>query len=304
MVARVAVIGAGGMGSWFARFFRSRGDSVTVSDQDPRRAKHLALRVRARYAPSNLEAARGSDIVILAIPASVVLAVVKEILPVLRTNALLCDICAIKSVAIPALRIAQKRGLRVASIHPMFGPLASGLRGRRIVAVRTGKDTRGYQMMKHILEDAKVFLADRRIHDKQMATTLALPHFLNMVFATAVSRGRNLAEIRKFAGRTFNLQMLLAEAIAGEPETIADIEIMNKEFRIILRDLQRDIRALAEIVKKQDRAGLVARYKQVKELLSADPEFKASGRAFEKVSEAYSSVSKTQLHDTRPLRGH
>lgn len=303
MVAQVAVVGAGGMGSWFARFFKSRGDFVVVSDRDPRRAKLLASKVRARYVSSNVEAVRGSDIVILATPASVISQVVKEILPVLRRDALLCDICAIKSAAIPALRSAQRRGVKVASIHPMFGPLASGLRGRRIVAVRTGRNTQGYKMMRHILQGASVFLTDQRIHDKQMAATLGLPHFLNMVFAMVVSKRRNLREIRKFAGRTFDLQMLLAEAIASEPETAAEIQVMNKEFRVILRDLQRDIRALAKIVNRQDRAGLVARYKQVRELLSADPEFRAAQRAFEKVSEAYSAVSKSRRQDVRLLRG-
>jgi prephenate dehydrogenase len=118
-----------------------------------------------------------------------------------------------------------------------------------------------------------------------------------------VCRRRNLAGIRKFAGRTFALQMLLAEVIAREPETVADIQIMNKEFRVVLRDLQREILALAKIVNRQDRAQLLGRYKQVRELLSADPKFRTAPRAFEKVLEAYSAAPRSQPHDVRPLRG-
>jgi len=279
------------MGTWFARFFKSRGYSVIVSDRDAKRAKRLVLKVHAKYASSNVAAARGSDIVILATPANVISRVIKEILPVLRRNALLCEISATKSIVMPVLRSAERRGVKVASIHPMFGSLAHGIRGRRVVAIRTGKDTQGYKTMKGLLEGANFFLTDQDIHDKHTALTLGLPHFLNMAFAMTLSKRRNLAEIRRFAGRTFNLQMLLAEAIADEPETTADIQIMNREFRRVLRDLQRNIRSLARIVNQRDRGKLVARYKEIRKALLSDPQFRVARTAFEKVTEAQSAIS-------------
>lgn len=292
MVTRVAVIGAGGMGAWFARFFKSRGDRVTISDRNHSKARRLASKIRARYASSNVEAVRGSDIIILATPANVISKVISEIVPSMTKNAVVCDICATKSIVVPALRSVQRRGIKVASIHPMYGPLAHGIRGRRIIAIRTGKNTRGYRTMRHLLEGAHIFLTHQDIHDRQMALTLGLPHFLNMAFATTLSKRRNLSEIRKFAGRTFNLQMLLAESIASEPETTADIQILNKEFRVVLRDLQREIQVLAETIDKQDRARLVARYKKVRKALSADPEFRTARTTFEKVTEAQSAISR------------
>jgi 3-hydroxyisobutyrate dehydrogenase-like beta-hydroxyacid dehydrogenase len=49
------------MGAWFARFFKSRGSIVTVSDRSHIKAKRLASRIGAKYAPNNSEAARRSD---------------------------------------------------------------------------------------------------------------------------------------------------------------------------------------------------------------------------------------------------
>jgi prephenate dehydrogenase len=141
--------------------------------------------------------------------------------------------------------------------------------------------------VKHMLENASILLTDQQTHDRQTALTLALPHFLNMAFAMTISK-RNVAEIRKFAGRTFNLQMLLAEMVASEPETTADIQVMNKEFRAILRELERNIGLLAEIVKRQDRAKLIACYQRILEQLSSDPEFVLAGKAFERACEAVS----------------
>jgi prephenate dehydrogenase len=292
MVARIAVIGAGGMGAWFTRFFKSRGHLVIVADRDSSKAKRLASKLRAKCASSNIEAARKSDIIILATSANVIPKVIKEILPVLRRNALICEISATKSIVMPALHTAEKRGVRIASIHPMFGPLMHGISERRIIAIRTGNDTRGYTTMKHLLQGARFFLTTQDIHDRQVAVTLGLPHFLNMAFAMTLSKRRNLAEIRKFAGRTFNLQMLLAQAIADEPETTADIQIMNKQFRRVLRELQRDIRSLARIVNRRDRARLVAQYKKIRKALSSEQEFRVARATFEKVTETQSAISR------------
>jgi prephenate dehydrogenase len=292
MVARIAVIGAGGMGAWFTRFFKSRGHFVIVADRDSSKGRRLASKLRAKYASSNIEAARKSDIIILATPANVIPKVIKEILPVLRRNALICEISATKSIVMPALRTAEKRGVKIASIHPMFGPLTHGVRERRIIAIRTGEDTRGYTTMKHLLQGAHFFLTDQDIHDRQVAVTLGLPHFLNMAFAMTLSKKRNLAEIRKYAGRTFNLQMLLAQAIADEPETTADIQVMNKQFRRVLRELQGNIRLLARIVNRRDRARLVAQYKRIRKALSSEQEFRVARARFEKVTETQSAISR------------
>ncbi|HXZ97832.1 MAG TPA: prephenate dehydrogenase/arogenate dehydrogenase family protein [Candidatus Acidoferrum sp.] len=292
MVNRIAVIGAGGMGAWFTRFFKSRGDLVSVADRDASKAKRLASKLRAEYAPSNVEAARRSDIVIIATPTRVTPKVIKEVLPALRDNALICEISATKSIVVPALRDAGKRRVKIASIHPMFGPLAHGISERKIVAIRTGKDMRGYKTMRHLLQGARFLLTDQDTHDKNVAVTLGLPHFLNMAFAMTLCKRRDSAEIRRFAGRTFNLQMLLAQAIADEPETIADIQITNEEFLRVMRDLQRDIRSLARIVNQRDRARLVARYKKIRRTLATERQFRIARRTFEKVTETQSAVSR------------
>jgi prephenate dehydrogenase len=176
------------MGAWFARFFKSKHYAVTLADRSTRRARLLASKLRVKHAPSNVEAARGSGIVVLATPTNVTPKVIKEILPVLRRNALLCDLSATKSAVMPALRSAQQRGIKVASIHPMFGPLAHGIRGRRILVARTERGTHDYRTVKRLFRGARIHLVDQSIHDKQMALTLGLPHLLNMAFAMTVSR--------------------------------------------------------------------------------------------------------------------
>lgn len=290
---RVAVIGAGGMGSWFARFFKSRGALVTVSDRSRRRARVLASKIRVRCARSNVEAVRGSDVVILATPTNAVSQVIREILPALGKNALLVDIAAVKSPIMSALSLVEKRGIRVLSIHPMFGPVASSLRKKNVVVVRTRKRKQDPRRVKDMLGTARIISVDPKVHDKQTAFTLALPHFLNMAFAMTISK-RNVTEIREFAGRTFNLQMLLAETVASEPETTADIQIMNTQFLSVLRDLQRNVKWLADTVKRQDRVELTAHFQRIQKRLSSDPEFAIAGQALEKACDVISIESRRQ----------
>lgn len=282
------------MGSWLARFFKSKRYSVTVTDRDSRRARLLASKLRIRYASNNIDAVQGSRIVVVATPADATASIIREIIPALNRNTLLCEISATKSTVMPALRSAQTRGINVASVHPMFGPLADGIRGRRILLVRTGKNACTYQMVKRLFRGARIIMVDKRTHDAKMTLTLGLPHLLNMAFAMTLTRKGKHADIRGYAGRTFDLQMLLAEAIANEPETIADIQISNRQFPAVLRELQREIRWLSEIVSKRDRAKLVSRYKQVRRALSADPEFRVARKTFERVTEAYSSATRSQ----------
>jgi prephenate dehydrogenase len=287
-IERVAIIGAGGMGSWFARFFKTRGYSVMISDRDRRKARLLASRIHVRLASNNVEAVRGSDIVVLATPANVTSNIINQILPSIAKNAILVEICAVKSAVIPALQLVEKRGVQVASIHPMFGPRASSLREKNVIIVRTGGRPGGSNRVKQLLEGARLFAADPQVHDRQTAITLALPHFLNMTFAMTMS-GRSLAEIRRFAGRTFDLQMLLAQTVGNEPQTTADILTMNKEFRVILRDLQRNTRLLAEAVNDRDRERLIAYHQRIREHMFSDPKFALSEAAFERVCEASST---------------
>jgi prephenate dehydrogenase len=251
----------------------------------------LASRVGAEYCDSNVAAALERNIVVLAIPISAFADVMEEIIPVLGKNTLLIEISAVKSKVIPFLRRAEKRGVKIASVHPMFGPRASSLSHKRILIVRVGSSD-AVSEVKRLFKGADFVLVNRAVHDKQTAVTLALPHFLNMAFAESICK-RKMKTVRKFTGRTFDLQMLLAETIADEPETAAEIQTTNREFKPVLRKLQRAIQDLTKIALRRDRVRLIRRYKRIRRSLSADPEFEAARRAFEQISENSTTRTRT-----------
>jgi prephenate dehydrogenase len=56
-----------------------------------------------------------------------------------------------------------------------------------------------------------------------MATILALPYFMNLVFAKTIPVG-NMALLRRLAGTTFTVQLAVAQSVVGEsPELIESL---------------------------------------------------------------------------------
>jgi NADPH-dependent F420 reductase len=65
---KIAIIGAGTVGTALATSFKRAGHDVTIASRDPEDAGSVALATGSRVAASNAEAARAADIVVLAIP--------------------------------------------------------------------------------------------------------------------------------------------------------------------------------------------------------------------------------------------
>jgi NADPH-dependent F420 reductase len=78
----IAIIGAGNVGSALATAFARAGHDVVVASRDAEDAGALATATGARVAGSNVEAAAGADVTVLAIPFAGAEAVAREIAPV------------------------------------------------------------------------------------------------------------------------------------------------------------------------------------------------------------------------------
>jgi hypothetical protein len=81
---RIAVIGAGNVGSGFARAAVAAGHDVVIAAAHPDKAHTVAAEVGAQGADSNSAAAEGAQVVVLAVPGTDAPAIAAEIAPVLR----------------------------------------------------------------------------------------------------------------------------------------------------------------------------------------------------------------------------
>lgn len=176
----VGIIGFGRFGELVASHLK-KYFTVCVSDSADKEERAARLGVQF----TSFEACAGKDIVVLCVPISAFENVLEEIYPVLKSDALLCDVCSVKEEPVQAMQKMVPKRCECVGMHPLFGPDSAkhGIHGKKIVLcpVRTGRLESVTNFLQHL--GLHVEIVSPEEHDRQMAQSLALLHFLG----TAVS---------------------------------------------------------------------------------------------------------------------
>lgn len=290
MARKVAILGGTGkMGQWFAKYFHDKGFKPIISGRSPEKSARIAKELGVGYAESNFEAVRDANMVVVATPIEATAKTILEISSHVREDAILFDIASIKGDVIEALEEAANMGVRALSIHPLFGPGASSVSGKRFLMIPINKDLRVVNEMSQMFEgDGGVVhvIESGEIHDKMMALTLALPHFLNIVFGKVLA-GRDIGEVKKLGGTTFALQLLLAESVlCQDPNLYYAIQSQNPAFAKVLNDLARTLGEASSLIREKDKIGFIKNFEETRASLSRDSEFSRAYQRFYKALEA------------------
>jgi prephenate dehydrogenase len=284
----IAVIGgAGKMGAWFARYFLEHGHEVIISDIKVDKAGEIAKSMNVKMAASNVEAAKRADLILISTPIDVTPKVLVEIAPELSECTVLAEISSLKSRIIPVLKNIAKRGVKTLSLHPLFGSGARGIVGEKIALIPVIDPLLEEELAKKIFPEAKIILVDCDLHDRIMALTLALTHFINIVFASIIGE-ENINVLKRLGGTTFTLQAVISEAVMCEdPALYASIQ-MDNEYTIKYLDkfmLKAD--KLRSIIKEKDFNAFTEIYSEVRGMLSRDEDFE---KAYERMYRALKAI--------------
>ncbi len=239
--------GAGAMGRWLSEFFEAEGHRVAVVD--PRGAPNG----RRRF--SRLEtAARRSDALVFATPIRATAPLLRRAFET-RTEALVFDVLSVKEPILPLLRAGVRAGIRLTSVHPMFGPSARTLSGRNLLIVRCG-NREADAAARSLFSSSALSIAEvpLRDHDRLIAESLGLSHALNLLFLGALGRTDTRApELGRAASTTFHRQSSLALAVASEaPELYLDIQALNPHSPRVYSEMERSLRTLQRTVALRD----------------------------------------------------
>src|SRR5207247_8823366 len=110
----LVVGGAGQMGRWLCRYFRSRGYDVVVND--------IAGPLEDfPFEPDLAKGVLAANVVAVAVPMSVCADILNRIAAI-KPRALIFDEASLKAPIERELRAMGHAGLRVAGVHPVFGP--------------------------------------------------------------------------------------------------------------------------------------------------------------------------------------
>ncbi len=229
----LVVGGAGQMGQWLARYFRSRGHEVAILDP--------AGPVDGFAFEADLpRAVAQADVVAVSVPMSEASSVL-EAIEGLHPGALVFDICSIKAPVEKTLRSMGASGLRVASLHPMFGPDFWPLSAGTILVSDCGNAVAALEA-KDLFRASGATLLDVSLdhHDELMAFLLGLSHLSLLTFARAVADSPfDLAGLRRPAGTTFSRLSVAASGLLADPaELLRDIQALNPHTPAVHRRIR------------------------------------------------------------------
>jgi prephenate dehydrogenase len=274
------------MGRWLVNFFFTQGHEVVLSDVRRDEARKVAESTGARLAKDNLEAVENVDLVVVSTPIEVTPKVLREIASDLKRSTTVMEISSLKSEVVPILEEIAERGVRTLSVHPLFGPGVQRLVEERVALVPVFNPASELESAKSFFPDAEVIVVNVEEHDKAMALTLSLPHFLNIAFASVIGE-EDLNALKKLGGTTFTLQLVLAEGVMTEdPSLYASIQMSNAYAVQYLDKFLSRAETLKKQVSENDVKGFSEFYMGVRTALSKDREFFKSYERMYKALEA------------------
>jgi len=286
---RIAILGAGKMGVWFAKFFLEEGYSVVIADRNKEKLSKLKSELMVETADF-VEAVQNADRVLICVSISAFEAVVKTISPNIREGQVVMDICSIKDFPVKAMHKHIKRGL-VLGTHPVFGPGSKGVKNKAFILTPTNAEEKEFaENFKGWLEQkkARVFVMSPEKHDELMSVVLGLPHFLGLVACDALLEQADYPETKKVAGTTYRMLFTLAEATALEnPELYASLQLNLPEIAKLESLFIEKAREWLKLIKQKDPAAITSKMEQLKaKLVKANGDYARSYEIMYKMLEA------------------
>jgi chorismate mutase/prephenate dehydrogenase len=261
---RALVIGgAGNMGLWFVNFLDSQGFDVSVADPVGPVDGFVHLS-DWRDAPDEF------DVTVIAAPISITASILEELADQGRQG-LVFDIGSLKSPLDAGLRRLAASGVKVTSVHPMFGPDTELLSGRHLLFLEVGVPAATAEARKLFAATmARQIEMDLEHHDRLIAYVLGLSHALNIAFFTALANsGEKLPKLAELSSTTFDAQLEVANKVAGEsPQLYFEIQAGNPHGLTPLRELAGAVEQITRLVEEGDEAGFVKLMERGREYLA------------------------------------
>lgn len=278
---KTAVIGSGGMGKLIAREYKSHRDAVVITDVDIEYAKKAADELGVGAADT-ADAIKDSDEIVLATSLLATPEVIDEYRALFTSDKVVYDIASVKFLQTRGVSITDELGsleARTLSVHPLFGPDASGFSDYNVLLVPTndGSPVADYERFFGETLGAKTHVfEDGDTHDKYMAQVIANMHLLGYLGAmTQEGRDIPFKELLPLAGTTFLMGRAFTEfVVSSSLDVYPAIQIENKYSSRNLDALAKGLSTLTSIIESGDYKVFGAEVNRLRDYFSSqDPDF-------------------------------
>jgi len=215
MLKNVAVIGAAGrMGRWLCKLLVSEGFKVLANDVDINKLLELKDLIRGVEIHDLEGCVEGSDIILLSVPVESLEDVLKRVKPYVREDHIVIDICSIKKLPVDLMHKYLSRGVRLGS-HPLFGPGALSLKGKKVVLTPTSNEEfrTSLDIIKWLEERGALgIVMDPLEHDLLMSKIMGISQAIGILVSMYLS-DNDLNTFEILSTPTYNLMTTYATAI-------------------------------------------------------------------------------------------
>ena len=286
---RIAILGAGKMGIWFAKFFLEEGYSVVVADRKKEKTEKLKTELAIETADFS-EAAKNADWILICVSIKATSTVIKKISPVLHEGQVVMDIASMKQEPLRIMHEHIKNAL-ILGTHPVFGPGSGGIDHKAFILTPTNVQEEKFASdLKLWLEErkARVFVMPPEKHDDLMSVVLGFTHFLGLAVCDTLVEQPNYPETKTVAGTTYRMLFTLAEAAALEnPELFATLQLNLPNLKKIENEFMQKAQEWLNIINRKDQAAIISKLEELKaRLAKTSADYEKSYKTMYKMLEA------------------
>ena len=217
----IGIIGFGNFGKFMAKHLKEKA-RVFVTDTGDKNKEAKEIGVTFTSLDNILE----KKIIILATPMENLEKVLHEIKNKIIPGTLVLDVCSLKTFSCKAMREILPENIEIIGTHPLFGPQSTpgSIAGMKIALCDITAKKTTMTKIKEFCESLglKVFITSPEEHDKQMAVSQALTHFIGQV-----AKQMNLKRV-ELSTKTFDDLMNIIEIIKNDtPALFKNMQTMN-----------------------------------------------------------------------------
>ena len=245
--------GAGNMGGWWQGFAQRLGHQVDLVDPAMASLPSMPGRFASIADIDDLDVYQA---IVVSVPLGSMPAALDEIIEA-RPSGLVIEIASIKDHLRPQIERAEELGVRMACLHPMFGPGKSIYQTLTFVLACRSDPSEEKKAIEEWLRHPYTHLVPVPFdhHDRLMGWLLGLAHLSGMLFGCALSHaGLSPEELEACASTTYNRQASTARSVLLEdPDLYYDIQRLNPHRADVYKSIRAALDELVDAVQEDDR---------------------------------------------------
>jgi prephenate dehydrogenase len=230
--------------------------------------KVLSADLETELRPS--DAAAIADVVIISVPIRETRAVIEQLGPLIRKEALLMDVTSLKGDPMQAMLTSTEAS--VLGTHPMFGPGVHMYQGQRVI-ICPGRGQTWLDWVRQMFTARGLVITEATPgeHDSMMAIVQVLHHFKTQVLGLALSRADTpLEDTLRFTSPAYLLETYVTgRHFAQSPELYGPIEMLNRDSERVVGLFRKAAAELAEILAAGDQEAFDQVFAEVRAFFGA-----------------------------------